>query len=51
MTKYDELKTTVAGVEFKNPFIVGVGPPTKNAERIIKIAKGGWAGATYPPIL
>ncbi len=51
MTKYDELKTTIAGVEFKNPFIVGVGPPTKNAEKIIKIAKGGWAGATTKTII
>ncbi len=53
MSKYkkEELNTKVAGVEFSNPFILGCGPPTRDAERIIRAAKMGWAGAVHKTVV
>jgi dihydropyrimidine dehydrogenase (NAD+) subunit PreA len=46
-----ELATTVAGVEFPNPFVLGSGPPTRDAERIIRAAKMGWGGAVHKTVV
>jgi dihydropyrimidine dehydrogenase (NAD+) subunit PreA len=48
--KYEELKMNIAGVEFKNPFVLGSAPPTKDADRIIRAARMGWAGAVHKTI-
>jgi dihydropyrimidine dehydrogenase (NAD+) subunit PreA len=49
--KGEKFYTTVAGVEFVNPFILGCGPPTRDAERIIRAAKMGWAGAVHKTVV
>jgi len=46
----EELRTSVVGVEFVNPFILGCGPPTQDAERIIRAARMGWAGAVHKTV-
>jgi dihydropyrimidine dehydrogenase (NAD+) subunit PreA len=46
----DELKTSIAGVELKNPFLLGSAPPTWDDEHIIRAAKLGWAGAVHKTI-
>ncbi|MGC9115898.1 MAG: NAD-dependent dihydropyrimidine dehydrogenase subunit PreA [Fervidicoccaceae archaeon] len=51
MFRLPELRTTVASVEFANPFILGCGPPTRDAERIIRAAKMGWAGAVHKTVV
>lgn len=38
------LKNTVDGLVFKNPFIIGSGPPSTNATIIGKAFKAGWGG-------
>ena len=38
------LETTVNGLTFKNPFIVGSGPPGTNANVIQKAFDEGWGG-------
>ncbi len=49
--KAEELHTQVAGVDFSNPFILGCGPPTRDAERIIRAARMGWAGAVHKTVV
>ncbi|MFQ5710830.1 MAG: NAD-dependent dihydropyrimidine dehydrogenase subunit PreA [Candidatus Geothermarchaeales archaeon] len=46
----ENLKVNFAGIEFKNPFVLASGPPTKDAERIIRAAKMGWGGAVTKTI-
>lgn len=48
---FPELKTQIAGIEFPNPFILGCGPPTRDADRIIRAARMGWAGAVHKTIV
>ncbi len=38
------LKTTVTGIEFENPFLLGSGPPGTNAKVIAKSYDLGWGG-------
>lgn len=38
------LKTTVNGIEFENPFLLGSGPPGTNARVIAKSYELGWGG-------
>ncbi|MHB8879248.1 MAG: NAD-dependent dihydropyrimidine dehydrogenase subunit PreA [Myxococcaceae bacterium] len=38
------LKTTVNGIEFENPFLLGSGPPGTNAKVIAKSYDLGWGG-------
>jgi dihydroorotate dehydrogenase subfamily 1 len=38
------LKTTVCGIEFENPFLLGSGPPGTNAKVIAKSFDLGWGG-------
>ncbi|HVP23209.1 MAG TPA: NAD-dependent dihydropyrimidine dehydrogenase subunit PreA [Conexivisphaerales archaeon] len=47
---FEELKTSVAGVPLKNPFLLGSAPPTWDDEHIIRAAKLGWAGAVHKTI-
>ena len=35
-----------AGIKFRNPFIVGSGPATKNTEQLIHAEKAGWGGVS-----
>ncbi|MEM0021619.1 MAG: NAD-dependent dihydropyrimidine dehydrogenase subunit PreA [Fervidicoccaceae archaeon] len=51
MSQFEKLKTQVASVEFSNPFILGSGPPTRDAERIIRAAKMGWGGAVHKTVV
>jgi dihydropyrimidine dehydrogenase (NAD+) subunit PreA len=51
MPNLPELRTTVASVEFSNPFILGCAPPTRDAERIIRAARMGWAGAVHKTVV
>jgi dihydropyrimidine dehydrogenase (NAD+) subunit PreA len=46
----DELRTSIAGVPLKNPFLLGSAPPTWDDEHIIRAAKLGWAGAVHKTI-
>jgi dihydropyrimidine dehydrogenase (NADP+)/dihydropyrimidine dehydrogenase (NAD+) subunit PreA len=39
------LETTVHGLKFKNPFVIGSGPPGTNANVIRKAFNEGWGGA------
>ena len=39
------LETTVHGLRFKNPFVIGSGPPGTNANVIRKAFNEGWGGA------
>ena len=39
------LETTVHGLRFKNPFVIGSGPPGTNANVIRKAFDEGWGGA------
>ena len=39
------LETTVHGLSFKNPFVIGSGPPGTNANVIRKAFNEGWGGA------
>jgi dihydroorotate dehydrogenase/Pyruvate/2-oxoacid:ferredoxin oxidoreductase delta subunit len=45
-----DLTTTYAGVELKNPLIVGSGPPTHTPEICEKAAKAGWAGVVLKTV-
>jgi len=47
---YDELRTSIAGVPLKNPFLLGSAPPTWDDEHIIRAARLGWAGAVHKTI-
>jgi len=47
---FEELRTSLGGVEFKNPFVLGSAPPTWDADHIIRAAKLGWAGAVHKTI-
>lgn len=38
-------------MEFANPFVLGSGPPTRDAERIIRAARMGWAGAVHKTVV
>lgn len=40
----DALKTTVSGIAFENPFLLGSGPPGTNARVIAKSFDLGWGG-------
>jgi len=51
MYRFPELGTAVGGVEFANPFILGCGPPTRDADRIIRAARMGWAGAVHKTVV
>lgn len=46
-----ELSTTIAGIELRNPFLLGSAPPTRDAERIIRAARMGWAGAVHKTVI
>ena len=39
-----DLSTTVNGIEFENPFLLGSGPPGTNARVIAKAFRAGWGG-------
>ena len=39
------LETTVHGLKFKNPFVIGSGPPGTNANVIRKAFNEGWGAA------
>lgn len=47
---FEELRTSIAGVPLKNPFLLGSAPPTWDDEHIIRAAKLGWAGAVHKTI-
>jgi len=40
------LSTTVGGLFWRNPFLVGSGPTTKRVEQLIEADRCGWAGAS-----
>ena len=40
-----DLSTTVNGMKFPNPFVIGSGPPSTNARVIAKAFDAGWGGA------
>ena len=44
------LKTTVNGLNFKNPFVIGSGPPGTNANVIRKAFDEGWGGVVAKTI-
>lgn len=44
------LKTTVTGIEFENPFLLGSGPPGTNAKVIAKSYDLGWGGVVCKTI-
>ncbi len=44
------LKTTVNGMEFENPFLLGSGPPGTNAKVIAKSFELGWGGVVCKTI-
>src|SRR5947209_8922874 len=44
------LKTTVNGIEFENPFLLGSGPPGTNARVIAKSFDLGWGGVVCKTI-
>src|SRR6476646_10228014 len=44
------LKTTVTGIEFENPFLLGSGPPGTNARVIAKSFDLGWGGVVCKTI-
>ena len=44
------LETTVNGLKFKNPFIIGSGPPGTNANVIRKAFDEGWGGVVAKTI-
>ena len=44
------LKTTVNGMEFENPFLLGSGPPGTNARVIAKSYDLGWGGMVIKTI-
>ena len=46
-----DLTTTYAGVEFKNPLIVGSGPPTHTPEICARAAEAGWAGVVLKTVV
>ena len=39
-----DLRVTVHGVEFLNPFVIGSGPPSTNAKVISRCFDEGWGG-------
>ncbi|MFN2165285.1 MAG: hypothetical protein ACK2U9_03385, partial [Anaerolineae bacterium] len=41
-----EMPVTVAGVRFRNPFVVASGPTTMSVEQLKRAAESGWAGAS-----
>ncbi|MBI5779313.1 MAG: NAD-dependent dihydropyrimidine dehydrogenase subunit PreA [Planctomycetes bacterium] len=43
--KSANIKVGFCGLEFDNPFILASGPPTRNAEMILRGLEQGWAGA------
>lgn len=47
---FEELRTSIAGIPLKNPFLLGSAPPTWDDEHIIRAAKLGWAGAVHKTI-
>ena len=44
------LNISFCGLEFSNPFILASGPPTRNAEMILRGFEEGWAGAVTKTI-
>src|ERR1700760_1962999 len=44
------LKTTVSGIPFENPFLLGSGPPGTNAKVIAKSFDLGWGGVVCKTI-
>jgi len=44
------LVVSFCGLELENPFILASGPPTRNAEMILKGFEAGWAGAVTKTI-
>ena len=40
------LETTVGGVRFPNPFVIGSGPPSTNSRVICRAFAEGWGGAS-----
>src|SRR6266571_7337194 len=44
------LKTTVTGIEFENPYLLGSGPPGTNAKVIAKSFDLGWGGVVIKTI-
>jgi dihydropyrimidine dehydrogenase (NAD+) subunit PreA len=47
---FEELRTSIAGIPLRNPFLLGSAPPTWDDEHIIRAAKLGWAGAVHKTI-
>ena len=39
-----KLAINVDGLEFKNPFVIGSGPPSTNAKIMCKAFAAGWGG-------
>lgn len=48
--KNGNINTTFCGLKLNNPFILASGPPTRNAEMIIRGLSHGWAGAVTKTI-
>lgn len=44
------IKTTMLGISFPNPFILAAGPPTANGAMVIEAFKAGWGGAVLKTI-
>ena len=40
-----EMPVEVAGLRFRNPFVVGSGPASKTVEQLVAAEHAGWAGA------
>jgi dihydroorotate dehydrogenase/NAD-dependent dihydropyrimidine dehydrogenase PreA subunit len=41
-----DMPVEVAGLRFRNPFVVGSGPATKTVEQLVEAEQSGWAAAT-----
>jgi len=50
MAPSPSLRTTVTGIEFENPFLLGSGPPGTNAKVIAKSFDLGWGGVVCKTI-
>ena len=48
--KSADINVEFCGMEFDNPFILASGPPTRNAEMILRGFEQGWAGAVSKTI-
>lgn len=49
-TRNIDLRTEVCGIQFPNPFLLGSGPVTDSAEKILRAFSCGWGGAVLKTV-